>query len=113
MLRWGQSAYETDLDLQREQQAATALGLGWRAAPESPDAPDLQGVGALVVTSRVRVNAEVLARFEGSLVLTTSRSMWSVPEVVEQALHDLMGLMRRRPALHRAASGDVWARAAL
>src|SRR5688572_698387 len=80
VLRWGQSAYETEADLGLERAAATALGLGWARAPESAEPPDLSGVGALVVTSRVVVDHAALARFDGSLVLTTT-SGWDHVDV--------------------------------
>lgn len=129
VLRWGRSAYETDADLRLEEEGARALGLGWRArADRSP--PDLEEVDALVVTSRVRVDAALLERFRGSLVLTTT-SGWDhidleaarargvvvarLPEarrdaVVAHALGAMITLMRRFPELHAAAEGGRWAR---
>lgn len=133
VLRWGQSAYESDLDLALERRAAEALGLDWEARPESAEAPPLDGVDALVVTSRVRVDASVLARFPGSLVLTTT-SGWDHVDVlaavargvtvgrcplarrdpvVEQALGWILGLLRRQPAFERAAREGRWARSEL
>lgn len=133
VLRWGRSAYETDADLALERAAAERLGLAFRTHPETPEAPDLAGVDALVVTSRVRVTAEVLARFPGSLVLTTT-SGWDhvdvraalargvavgrCPEarrdaVVEQALFSALALLRRQPALDGHARSGRWARAEL
>ena len=56
------------------------MGLAWAAFPESADAPDLKDVAALVVTSRVTVDAATLARFPGSLVLTTT-SGWDHVDV--------------------------------
>lgn len=130
VLRWGQSAYETDADLALERAAAEELGLAWAAAPESVEPPDLGGVGALVVTSRVRVDAELLARFGGSLVLTTT-SGWDHVDVAaarargvtvarcplarrdavaEQAVAALTLLLHRQPALLEAARAGRWAR---
>jgi phosphoglycerate dehydrogenase-like enzyme len=95
--------------------------------------PALDGIDALVVTSKCRVTDEVLAAFPGSLVLTTT-SGWDHIDVVgardrgievgrcplarrdavvEQALTDLLALSRRLPAQHaRSRQGD-WARGAL
>ena len=133
VLRWGQSAYESDLDLDLERAGAHALGLQWSVAQESPQPPPLEHVGALVVTSRVQVDAAALSSFGGDLVLTTT-SGWDHIDVaaaaargvtvarcplarrdpvVEQALGNLIGLLRRQPALHAAAREGRWARGAL
>lgn len=133
VLRWGRSAYETDADLALEAAAARRLGLTWRTAPESAEPPALDGVDALLVTSRVRVTAQVLAAFPGSLVLTTT-SGWDhvdVPAarargvtvarcptarrdaVVEQAVGSILHLARRQPALDAHARRGHWARAEL
>lgn len=133
VLRWGQSAYESDEDLALERQGAAALGLDWRGVPESAEPPDLTGVDALVVTSRVRVDEAVLEAFGGSLVLTTT-SGWDHIDVaaarrrgvvvgrcplarrdpvVESALGSLIALMRGQPALLSAAGAGRWARSEL
>lgn len=133
VLRWGRSAYETAADLALERAAAEALGLSWAAFPESAEPPDLAGVDVLVVTSRVRVDERVLAAFPGSLVLTTT-SGWDHVDVqvavargvevarcplarrdavAEQAVAGLAGLLRRQPALQRAAREGRWARGEL
>jgi D-3-phosphoglycerate dehydrogenase / 2-oxoglutarate reductase len=133
VLRWGRSAYETEVDLALEETAARALGLGWRAAPESEEPPDLAGVDVLVVTSRVRVDAAVLAAFPGSLVLTTT-SGWDHVDVdaavargvavarcplarrdavAEQAVAGIATLLRRQPAFDLAAREGRWARGEL
>lgn len=129
VLRWGRSAYETDADLRLEEEGARALGLSWRCTPDRAP-PDLTGVDALVVTSRVRVSDEVIRAFPGSLILTTT-SGWDhidvraardrgirvarLPEarrdaVVAHALGALLTLTRRFPALHAAARSGHWAR---
>jgi phosphoglycerate dehydrogenase-like enzyme len=135
VLRWGQSAYETDADLALEEAAARALGLGWRVVPETVPARELplEGVGALVVTSRVRVDAQALARFQGSLLLTTT-SGWEHLDVetaraqgvavarcplarrdavAESAVGAMVALLRRQPAFDEAARRGRWARAEL
>jgi D-3-phosphoglycerate dehydrogenase / 2-oxoglutarate reductase len=132
VLRWGQSAYETDADLARERAAAERLGLAWSAVPESAD-PPLDGVDALVVTSRVRVDAPLLSRFRGSLVLTTT-SGWEHIDVeaatergvtvarcplarrdavAEAAIGGMVLGLRRQATLQRAAERGEWARSAL
>jgi phosphoglycerate dehydrogenase-like enzyme len=135
VLRWGQSAYETDADLALEEEAARALGLGWRVVPETvrPSDLPLDGVSALVVTSRVQVDAHVLVRFSGSLVLTTT-SGWEHIDVdaarsggvsvarcplarrdavAESAVGSMVALLRRQPAFDTAARQGRWARAEL
>ena len=133
VLRWGRSAYETDDDLALEAAAAERVGLRYVTAPESPEPPPLDGVDVLLVTSRVRVTASVLARFPGDLVLTTT-SGWDHIDVaaalgrrvtvgrcptarrdavVEQALYSLLHLLRRQPAFDAAARRGHWARSEL
>jgi len=133
VLRWGQSAYETDADLALETHGAAQLGLHYDLAPDPRTVPDLHGVDALVVTSKAQVTAEVLARFGGSLVLTTT-SGWDhidLPAarvgsvtvgrsplarrdaVVEQALSMAAGLLRRFPSQLARARQGVWARGEL
>ncbi|TNE87085.1 MAG: hydroxyacid dehydrogenase [Deltaproteobacteria bacterium] len=133
VLRWGRSAYESDHALALERQAATALGLDWRLNEDRGDPGDLADVAALVTNSGVRVTEAVLARFAGSLVLTTT-SGWDHIDVaaaaargvavgrcpmarrdpvVEQALTWLIRLMRREPALDAAALDGRWARGEL
>ena len=130
VLRWGRSAYEADAHLAMEERAAKDLGLSYRAVPTTRVDPDLSDVGALVVTSKVCVDAHVLSRFEGSLVLTTTSGFDHIDlrsaaargvtvarcpmarrdPVVEQTLGALIGLLRRQPAQWTAASQGRWAR---
>lgn len=135
VLRWGQSAYETDADIELEAASARALGLSFRAVSEAtrPDDLDLAGVSALVVTSRVKVTEAVLSRFSGSLVLTTT-SGWEHIDVlaakargitvarcplarrdavVEQTVGAILAMLRRQPSFTRAARQGRWARAEL
>jgi len=133
VLRWGRSAYETDDALAAERAGAEALGLSWACQEALTPAPDLTGVRALVVTSKVAVNADVVARFDGDLILTTTsgydhidldacRSKRVVAArcpvarrdaVVEYALAAAMWLMRRSPVLDREARQGRWCRADL
>lgn len=130
VVRWGRSAYEADAHLALEERAAKELGLAWSAFPTSPEPPDLAGVGALVVTSKVQVDAKVLERFAGSLVLTTTSGYDHIDvraaaakgvtvarcplarrdPVAEQTLFALSGLLRRQPAQWAAANEGRWAR---
>ena len=133
VLRWGRSAYETDDDLALERQGAAALGAVFDVAPDARTAPSLEGVDALVVTSKCRVDADVIARFGGTLVLTTT-SGWDHIDVaaatahgvevgrcplarrdavVEHALTALLALSRQLPRLHDRARRGHWARADL
>ncbi len=133
VLRWGQSAYETDADMALETHGAAQLGLQYDVAPNPKAVPDLDGIDALVVTSKARVTAEVLDQFSGSVVLTTT-SGWDhidvvaarargvavgrgprarCDAVVEQSLSMAMGLLRRFPTQLRRAQDGVWARAEL
>ena len=132
VLRWGQSAYETDADLAKEAADAHALGLNWRCQP-AHERPDLTGVRALVVTSKVRVTDQVLDRFDGDLVLTTTSGhehidaqaarsrgiqvgrtpMARRDPVVETAIAGLTGLLREIPRLNQAALEGRWVRSNL
>jgi phosphoglycerate dehydrogenase-like enzyme len=130
VLRWGRSAYESDDALALEKAAAEALGWSWRLREERADPGDLGDVAALVTNSGVRVDAGVLDRLPGDLVLTTT-SGWDHIDVeaaiargvqvgrcpmarrdpvVEITLAWLLRLMRREPALDAAASDGRWAR---
>lgn len=130
VVRWGRSAYEADAHLALEEKAARAAGLSWTAFPTSDAPPELEGVGALVVTSKVRVDERVFATFEGSLVLTTTSGVDHIDlaaaaahgvtvarcplarrdPVVEQTMGALIGLLRRHPRQWSAAQSGHWAR---
>lgn len=133
VLRWGQSAYETDEDMALETAGAEALGLSYEVWPDPRRVPSLEGVDALVVTSKAKVTAEALKGFSGGLVLTTT-SGWDHIDVgaarargievgrcplarrdavVEHALACLMALSRGFPAQLAAARQGRWARAEL
>ncbi len=64
VLRWGRSAYETTADVELEQRSAEDLGLRWRMAPDPHVEPSFANTDALVVSSAVRVDADVLSRGE-------------------------------------------------
>ena len=130
VLRWGRSAYETDLDLGREQRDAEALGLSWKAHEDRSRPDSLAQTDVLVVNSGVRVDEAVLDALRGNLVITTT-SGWDhidakaarkrgiavcrCPEarrdaVVETTVAGLMGVLRAIPHLHAAATRGTWAR---
>ncbi len=131
VLRWGRSSYETDSDLKRERAAALGLGLDWRL--DVGKQPDLRGVDVLVVVSGVRVDRAVIAQFTGDLIVATTSGVDHIDvascqefgktlvrcaearrdAVVEQAIGQLVTLMRGFPALEAAARGGEWARAQL
>lgn len=135
VVRWGQSAYETDGDLGSERQGAEGLGCTWSAwRPTTIRPPDLERCDVLVVTSKVKVDGEVVQRLpRGSLVLTTTSGydhidlsacaargipVGRLPNarrdaVVEHALASLIGLLRRQDALLGAAREGRWARGEL
>lgn len=71
VLRWGQSAYETDDDMRRERQFAESLGMTWSIAPQV-DAVPAGRADILVVTSKVRVDERALRAISPQLVITTT-----------------------------------------
>ncbi len=133
VLRWGRSAYETASDLALERAGAEALGLTWSAAPTSAHPPGLDSARVLVVTSKVQVDRDVLRRFGGDLVLTTTSGFDHIDlvsarargvavarcplarrdPVVAWCLAALVDLLREGPWLDDAARSGRWARAEL
>jgi phosphoglycerate dehydrogenase-like enzyme len=134
VLRWGQSAYETDADLALERAGAEELGWTWSCEPDPRRVPaDLARADFLTVTSKVRVDEAALAAFPGEVVLTTTSGVDHIDlgaadrqqivvgrcpvarrdAVIEQALGGLIWGMRQMPALDQAASAGEWARSAL
>lgn len=131
VLRWGQSAYETDADLALERDAAHALGFSWSAHPDVHSVPDLEGIDLLVVTSKVQVSRDVLAQVPRVLTTTSGydhidldaakalgvaigRSPLARRDaVVEHALGALIMLGKRWPDQQRHAEQGSWCRAQL
>ncbi len=133
VLRWGRTAYETDAALECERDASRRLGLTWSLREERSSPDDFSGVRALVVPSKVRVDAAALDRFDGELVLTTTSGYDHIDvqachskgvvvarcpgarrdAVVEQALALGASLLRQAPALRVAAQQGRWARGEL
>ncbi len=133
VLRWGRSAYETEASLQRERMAAQTLGLAWRHVPDPSPPPEIDRADILVVTSGVRVDSDLLARFSGKLVVTTTSGhdhidlhaagareiavarlpMARRDPVVEHALAAMTSLLRGLPLLDERARRGVWARSEL
>jgi D-3-phosphoglycerate dehydrogenase / 2-oxoglutarate reductase len=130
VLRWGRSEYETLFDLELEREGAESLSLGWSKHDDSSRIPNLNGVHALVVNSRTRVDANAIDRFKGSLILTTTSgydhidldaaaakniTVARMPQirrdaVVHHALSGMIALMRSFPQFQRAAREGRWAR---
>ncbi|MCB9680302.1 MAG: hydroxyacid dehydrogenase [Alphaproteobacteria bacterium] len=131
VLRWGRSAYETDDDLAREAADARALGLSWRVETRRDVPPaDLDTADVLVVTSKVKVTADVVAAFGGALVVATTSGVDHVDlaacarrgvrvarsplarrdAVVDHALASLIALMRCLPDQVDAAAAGRWTR---
>ena len=133
VLRWGQSAYESDEDLELEARAARALGWRWTSHPDVKSEPDLHDVELLVVTSKVRVTPALLEGTPVRHVLTTTsgydhidvpgvRALGVVvgrcPQarrdcVVEHALGALIGLGKAWPTQLQRAQEGTWCRAEL
>ena len=71
LYRWGQSAYETNVDLQQEKEGLASLGCNLSLGKEPPTNKETQG---LIVTSKVPVDAGVMSSLPNlSFVLTTSQ----------------------------------------
>lgn len=131
-LRWGQSAYETQADLDLER--GLLAGLGVSCTHHLGPGPALAGVEVLVVTSGVQVSAVVL---EGApalrLVLTTTsgydhidlaaaqaRGVWVArcplarrDAVVDSAVGMGLALLRDLEGQHAAAREGRWVRGQL
>ncbi len=134
VLRWHRTSYEQMAHLQLERDASRSLGLQWShwTEREAPD-PVVREADILVVTSKVKVTRKVLEAFRGELVLTTTSGydhidvdaaaslgiaigrcpMARRDAVVEQALGQLLTLMRRQSELYASARAGQWKRAEL
>lgn len=132
VLRWGQSAYETDQDMAREESHAHGLGLSWALRPNPKESPAARA-DVLVVTSKVKVTGEVLDVVRPSLVLTTTSGFEHIDvdacrardvaaarcpmarrdAVVEHSIEAMVRLLRRLPDQESAAAEGRWARAEL
>ena len=134
VLRWHRTSYEQLAHLHLERDASRSLGLQWSHWPER-QAPKsvVREADILVVTSKVKVTREVLESFRGQLVLTTTSGYDHIDveaasslgiavgrcptarrdAVVEQALGQLLTLMRRQTELYGSARAGKWKRAEL
>lgn len=130
ILRWGRSSYETDAALARERDLAEALGLSWTHTVERPTDHALGATDALVVTSGVSVDAEVLKHLGGRCVLTTTSGYDHIDlraageldvrvarcplarrdAVVEWTVGHLAVLLRRSPRQWSASREGRWSR---
>lgn len=131
--RWGRSAYETDDALSAERSAAERLGLSWAHHPSRDVPAALSRARVLVTTSKVRVDASVIAAFGGDLVLTTTSGVDHIDvaaarvrgvrvarcpvarrdAVVEHAVEALIRGLRRLDPLEARGRVGVWARGEL
>jgi phosphoglycerate dehydrogenase-like enzyme len=129
VLRWGQSAYETDADLAHEEAIAHQLGYGWKLHADRRTPPQ-ERAEILVVTSQVRVDGAVLDHVQPSIVITTTSgyehidlsacvargievarcAMARRDAVVEATLAHLVRLLRRFPDQEAPAARGEWAR---
>jgi phosphoglycerate dehydrogenase-like enzyme len=130
VLRWGQSAYETDEDMDLEKEALESLGVEWRLWPKTTWPEGLSEADLLLTTSGVRVSRALLEGFRGRAIVTTTSGWDHIDEVaagergiavgrcpmarrdavVEQALAQMIGLMRRLGDQQRWAREGRWAR---
>ncbi len=134
VVRWGRSSYERGAALQRERHRVQELGL--QCLQVEPDAPlsYLSGAHVLVVTSRQRVNGQVLGAIPGLELLLTTTSGYDHLDlqaardlgimvgrmpiarrdaVVEASLGLLLALLRDLPRMQRDARGGKWVRSQL
>ena len=132
LLRWGQSAYETDASLDLEQRLLEELGVQVHRHPGPR--PPMGDVALLAVTSKVRVDRAFLETApQLQLVVTTTSGhdhidlvacqqagvavarspMARRDAVVDTALAMGLSLLRQVPLLQGRAEQGVWARAEL
>lgn len=131
LYRWGQSAYETDVDLQQEKEELAALGCNLSLGTEPPTSIETQG---LIVTSKVPVDATLMASLPNlSFVLTTTSGYEHIDveyarkneivvgrcpiarrdAVIDTSVAMALSLVRNLPSLHQQAQQGNWARAQL
>lgn len=131
--RWGQSAYESDADLELEAEAARSLGWTSCNHRDVKSRPDLGATDVLVVTSKVKVTRELLEGTPVRYVLTTTSGydhidvegvtalgvqvgrcpMARRDAVVEHALGAMIGLGKAWPTQLQHASDGIWGRGQL
>jgi len=131
-LRWGQSAYESDSDMAREQAAFLGEGVQLHRTVEAD--PDLSSVEVLVVNSGVQVTAERMERAPCLRLLLTTTSgsdhldlaaardrgitvgrcpLARREAVVDTAMAMGLSLLRQLPSLNDQARAGIWARSEL
>lgn len=132
LLRWGQSAYESDASLELE--ARLLDGLGVDSVRHVGPKPPMQGVKLLAVTSKVRVDTALLETAPDlELVVTTTSGFDHIDvaacqargvkvarspmarrdAVVDTALGMGLSLLRDMPSLQEQALAGSWARGSL
>lgn len=111
VLRWGQSAYETDDDLARERAGCEGLGVLWDAHPDPRTVPALGEVDVLVVTSKCAVTPDVMASMAGKAVLTTTSGYEHLDLEAAKEHGVVVGrcpLARRAAVVEQTIAGLVW-----
>jgi len=131
-VRWGQSAYETNADLQREQESLSALGIDLIRV-SSADVPPSE-VEVMVVNSGVSVDESLIGSLKAlRLVVTTTSGSDHVDlhaaqrakvqvarcplarrdAVVDTSIAMGLALLRQLPSFQRAAQEGKWVRGEL
>jgi len=131
ILRWGQSAYETDASLKQEKSQLESLGCHIIQQQEFKALADTQ---ALLVTSKSKVSGEIIAQLPKlEFILTTTSGYDHIDReaannngvlvgrcpiarrdaVVDTSIAMALSLIRNLPLLHQRAQRNIWARASL
>ena len=131
ILRWGQTAYETDEALRQEKSKLESLGCNVIQQKDFKAFPEIQG---LLVTSRSNVSSEVISQLPKlEFILTTTSGYEHIDReaasnhgvvvgrcpmarrdaVVETSIAMALSLIRNLPLLHQKAQKNIWARASL
>jgi phosphoglycerate dehydrogenase-like enzyme len=131
LLRWGQSAYETQEDLFHERQELQKLGCTITQQKFPPQKTTLEG---LIVTSKVDVSADLMRTLPAlELILTTTSGYEHIDvsyalnngitvgrcpiarrdAVIDSSIAMASSLIRSFPALHNKAQQGLWTRNSL
>lgn len=133
LIRWGQSAYETDDDIAREIHGVEALGSTLHKHPQDDHMLPIDTEG-LIVTSKVQVSASVMQALPKLRFVLTSTSGYEHIDVEYAHAHNIrvgrcplarreavvestiamgLSLIRSLPSLHHQAQQGKWARSSL
>ncbi|MAA79298.1 MAG: hypothetical protein CL916_08560 [Deltaproteobacteria bacterium] len=131
LYRWGQSAYETEEDLRKEQEGLCDIDCSLELGTTPPESADIQG---LIVTSKVSVDSQIMSSLPNlTFVLTTTSGYEHIDleyarnhdivvgrcpiarrdAVIDTSIAMALSLVRNLPSLHHEAQKGVWARAQL